>query len=188
MSSNATEAGASVDIDQARKIVEREVMASKPDCVLLSGAERAFARCFVFFYQSKNVVATGCFDDHLIGHGPVLVSREDGKVFETGSAFSVEHYVQAFEACGDPYGVPTEMISISGWSDGANRLEAIKLIRANSALSLTQATAVVENALSCRQAIFATATVQVAKAVVLGLQGHGFTSMQVWRIEAVRRN
>ena len=99
-----------MNLDQARAIFERNVLAPNSDRVLVEGATREYSRCFVFIYQSKKFVETGDFSEMLAGHGPVLVSREDGRVFETGSAFSVSHYVQAFEACGDPSGKPTETV------------------------------------------------------------------------------
>lgn len=170
-----------MNLDQARKIFERDVMALKADCVTIEAATQEFPRCFAFVYQSKKFVETGSFSEMLVGQGHVLISREDGRVFKTGSAFSVEHYVEAFEACGDPFGTPTATVKILAWNEGANKVEATKLVKAKSALGLSQAKAVVDNALSYKKSVFTTETVQDAKEAVLKLKEYGFVSIQLWR-------
>ena len=169
-----------MNVDQAREIFEREVMASKSDCVLVEGATREYPRCFVFIYQSKKFVETGDFGEMLVGHGPVLISREDGRVFETGSAFPTDHYVEAFEACGDPYGEPTDKVKIIGWNVGANKVQAVKLIRSKSEMGLSQAKAVIDNALSNEESIFTAGTVEEAEEAVGKLKEYGFNSIQLW--------
>jgi len=169
-----------MNLDQARKIFERDVMALKADCVTIEAATREFQRCFAFVYQSKKFVETGSFTEMLVGQGPVLISRVDGRVFETGSAFPVEHYVEAFEACGDPFGTPTATVRILAWNEGADKVEAIKLIKAKSALDLSQAKAVVDDVLSHKESVFTTETVQDAKEAVLKLKEYGFISIQLW--------
>lgn len=143
-----------MNLDQAREIFERNLMIANPDCALVADATREYPTCFVFFYQSKKFVDTGDHGEMLVGHGPVLVSREDGRVFETGSAFSVCHYVKAFEACGDPSGKSTAEVKIFGWRPEANKVRAIQLVKENSEMGLSQAKAVIDNALSNKEFFF----------------------------------
>lgn len=169
-----------MNLDQARRIFERNVSASNPDCALVEGATREFPRCFVFIYQSKKFVETGDCSDVLVGHGPVLISRVDGRVFETGSAFSVCHYVNAFEACGDPFGKPTDKVKIFGWNPGANKVRAIQLVKQKSEMSLSQAKAVIDHALLNEESFFTARTVEYAEEAVLELKENGFNSVQLW--------
>jgi ribosomal protein L7/L12 len=169
-----------VTLDQAREIFERTALASNADCVLVEGATCEFAGCFAFFYQSKKFVETGDFAEMLVGQGPVLISREDGKVFETGSAFSVHHYVAAFEACGDPFGEPTAKVKICGWNPGFDKVRAIQLVKAISEMGLSQAKSVIDHALSNSDSLFTARTVEDAEQAVVGLKENGFNSVQLW--------
>jgi ribosomal protein L7/L12 len=169
-----------VNLDQAREIFERDVLASNSDCAIVEGATREYPRCFVFIYQSKKFVETGDFSEMLVGHGPVLISREDGRVFETGSAFPMCHYVKAFEACGDPFGTPTEKVKIFAWSSGANKVRATQMVKEKSEMGLSQAKAVIDNALSNKESFFTARTVEHAEQAVVALRESGIDSVQLW--------
>ncbi len=55
---------------------------------------------WVFFYDSRRYLETGDLSFAVAGNAPYLVRRADGAVFETGTAFPVEHYIEDFEAGG----------------------------------------------------------------------------------------
>jgi ribosomal protein L7/L12 len=169
-----------MNLDDARRRVEKEVLSSKPDCALKEGNTREYPHCFVFIYQSKKYIETGDFHSMLVGHGPVLVARNDGSVFETGSAFPVEHYVEALKACGDPYGEPTENVKITGSREGANKVDATKLIKSKSGLGLAQAKSVIDSALDNKESVFSVCTVKDAEETVVTLNKIGFISTQLW--------
>lgn len=169
-----------MNLEEARKVFDKDVMASKPDCVVVEGATREYPHCFVFAYQSKKFVETGDVAAMLVGHGPILVSRHDGKVFETGSAFSVEHYVKNFEACGDPFGEPTERVKITGWREGANKVEATRLVKSKTGMGLAQAKAVIDNALLNKESLLIACAVEEAEELVAGLDTCGFNATQLW--------
>jgi ribosomal protein L7/L12 len=169
-----------MNIDDARRIVEKEVLSKKPDCALMESKTREYPRCFVFIYQSKKYIETGDFHSMLVGHGPVLVARDSGKVFETGSAFPIEHYVEALNACGDPYGEPTEKVKIAGWREGANKVEATKLIKSKSGIGLAQAKSIIDSVLENKESVFSVGTVKDAEVVAATLNKLGFSSMQLW--------
>ena len=38
----------------------------------------------------------------MAGNAPILVENATGKLFETGTAYSVEHYISQYEKYGDP--------------------------------------------------------------------------------------
>ena len=52
---------------------------------------------WVFFYDSKKGVDTGNFLDSLYGNTPLIVDREDGCVYETGTAYPVEVYIENYK-------------------------------------------------------------------------------------------
>ena len=51
---------------------------------------------WVFFYDSDRFLATRNIVDKVVGNGPVLISKEDGALHRTGSAFPVEYYIENF--------------------------------------------------------------------------------------------
>lgn len=169
-----------MNLDQAREIFENSVLALNSDCVIVEGATREYSRCFVFFYQSKKFIETGDVRAMLGGNGPVFVNREDGRVFETGSAFPVCHYVKAFETCGDPLGQLTEKVKIYSLNPGANRARAIQSVKEKSEMGLSQAKAVIDNVQANGESYFTALTVEYAEQAVVALKESGFDSVQLW--------
>lgn len=53
---------------------------------------------WVFFYNSKDYVENDDFSSMMVGHGPFIVCRGDGVIHQTGTAKSVEEYIEEFEA------------------------------------------------------------------------------------------
>jgi len=49
---------------------------------------------WLFYYNSAVFVETGEIGHLLVGNGPYLVERERGRVFETGTAYPVDHYLE----------------------------------------------------------------------------------------------
>ncbi|ODS23023.1 hypothetical protein AB835_11075 [Candidatus Endobugula sertula] len=167
-------------LSEARKIVEREILSSQPECAIIESATLEYSSCFVFYYQSKKFIETENFDEMLVGQGPVFVSRDNGEVYETGSAYSTEHYLKAFELCGNPYGQPTNKVKIVGWNEGANKVQATKLIKAVSGLGLSHAKAIVDTVLSNKESLFEVNTTEDVESVVTKLNEYGFISKQLW--------
>lgn len=57
---------------------------------------------WVFFNTSKKWSETKSVQYALAGNSPVIVERRTGKVLETGTAQSLDHYIERYEATGDP--------------------------------------------------------------------------------------
>jgi len=169
-----------MNLDDAREIFEREVLASRPDCSLVESASREYPRCFIFFYQNKKFIETGRFEDISVGNGPVLISRESGEVFETGSGFSVDHYLKAFDACGDPYGAPTDKVKILACNPTVDKIRAIRLVKEKSGLGLSEAKAAIDNVLSGKTSFFIARNKKCAEEAITALKDCGFESVQVW--------
>lgn len=52
---------------------------------------------WVFFYQSKKFNDTGIEDYMIFGTGPIIVTKDDGKMFTFGSARPSDQYILDFE-------------------------------------------------------------------------------------------
>jgi hypothetical protein len=53
--------------------------------------------CFVFVWNSAAYLASREPDDQLFGNAPVIVSKLDGTLVESGTAYPVEVYVRRYE-------------------------------------------------------------------------------------------
>jgi hypothetical protein len=83
---------------QALSYLRSQEAAAGFELVLLDDytLERAFG--WVFFYDSKCHVETGDFRNAVAGNAPIVVTKTDGQVHVTGTAFPIEHYLQKFES------------------------------------------------------------------------------------------
>jgi len=52
---------------------------------------------WVVYYDSRRHLETGDFRDALAGNAPYLVAREDGSLWETGTARPIEEYIRDAE-------------------------------------------------------------------------------------------
>ena len=53
---------------------------------------------WVYFYNSREFAATGDFKHSLVGNAPIIFCRADGKLYSTGTAQPIEHYVEEFRS------------------------------------------------------------------------------------------
>ena len=51
---------------------------------------------WVYFYDSSVHVATGNPADALVGNAPLIVDRIDGKLYVTGTAHPIDHYLDEY--------------------------------------------------------------------------------------------
>lgn len=51
---------------------------------------------WVYFYDGSVHVETGDVKDAVVGNAPLVVDRTDGKLYITGTAHPIEHYLQEF--------------------------------------------------------------------------------------------
>jgi hypothetical protein len=51
---------------------------------------------WLYFYDSSGHVETGSVSDALVGNAPLIVDRVDGKLYVTGTAHPIEHYLQEY--------------------------------------------------------------------------------------------
>ena len=52
----------------------------------------------VYFFNTKTFVDTGNFLHSLMGNAPIIADRADGKLYSTGTAHPIDHYLKEFRA------------------------------------------------------------------------------------------
>lgn len=86
--------------DEARALALGYVRSKEAEagCDLMLLDNKTIERNFgwVFFYDSKDRVETGDLRYALAGNAPVVVTRADGVLHETGTALPLEKYLERF--------------------------------------------------------------------------------------------
>ncbi|MGH1539877.1 MAG: hypothetical protein ACRBHB_05625 [Arenicella sp.] len=165
---------------EAREIVSKQIVGKLEEFSLMDESTQEFATCFAFYYQNNDYIKSRDFREMSVGAGPVLVCKQSGSVFETGSTYSTEQYVKAFESCGDPFGELTKNISVYGWREGANKVAATKLIKAKSGLNLRDSKNIIDKTLNNEESRFSTESVEESRLVNEELVEYGFKCKQLW--------
>jgi Immunity protein 35 len=86
---------------EARNLAISYVKALEPSvgCELVVLDSHTIEKPFgwIFFYDSRRHIETGHFRDALAGNAPIVVTRADGRVHPTGTAYPLEHYLKTFD-------------------------------------------------------------------------------------------
>lgn len=167
-------------LKEAQQIVEEKVMKDRTGCALMTEYTEEHRTCFTFIYQSSAYLKSKDMLDMVVGHGPILVDKNTGNIFETGSAYSTEHYVNAFESCGDPFASPTDQIRVQGWQIGARKIPATKFIKEVSGLPLNTSKKIIDDALDENPTTFSVSNTHTTIEVVTKLNEYGFICKQLW--------
>lgn len=144
---------------------------------------KEFTKCFAVFYQSDEYIKSKNFLKMIVGHGPVLVEKNTGKIFETGSVYVTEHYVTAFEITGDPFAELSSRIKIFGWEPGANKPSAVSAIYKNIGFKLKDAKLLIDNVLSGKTQVVECNDIETAEKLNDELKTNGFKSEHLWSNE-----
>jgi len=92
--------------EQAQQLVQKLITTPHPydypstdrDLVVLEKSTIEKPYGWVFFYNSRRFIETGNFGYALGGNGPILVTKETGKIIGFGTAYSIEDQLEKFEA------------------------------------------------------------------------------------------
>ncbi len=169
-----------MNINEAQKLVEDQVLSKLDNCSIMCDETIEYGFGWVFFYQTDSYIQSKDFRDMTVGHGPVIVDKTTGKLFETGSAHLTEQYVETFVACGDPFAEPTNRLEVSGWKEGANKVATTKYIKEVSGLGLKESKNIVDTALSNEPITFSVSSPAQAKEAVGVICGYNFFCRQLW--------
>ncbi|MVM29925.1 hypothetical protein GO755_07770 [Spirosoma sp. HMF4905] len=68
----------------------------KTTLVLTDSQEESFG--WIFFYNSKEFLETGNLSYALGGNSPIIINKQTGELWETGTAHPVEYYIEKYKA------------------------------------------------------------------------------------------
>jgi hypothetical protein len=86
---------------EAQDIMVRHLLELETDAIpLVLLEEHTMEEDFgwVFFWTSKKYLETGADEDMLLGNCPLIVDNEDGSIHDTGTAQSIEYYIEEYRA------------------------------------------------------------------------------------------
>ena len=69
---------------------------------------------YSLYYNSARYKETRNIKDSVIGQGPLIVEKSTGRIFSTGSANTIEYYVENLLKGGHPYSQPSNEFTVSG--------------------------------------------------------------------------
>jgi len=151
------------------------------DAIVVDEYTQEFDVGWVFYYQSARFLETGEFGFSLVGNAPFFVSRLDGYTAFISYLRPIVESIEAFRACGDANAYQVGKVRLTGWLPGADRVEAIQLVRKFASLSLEEAKQAVDCCLASQNADIETSDVASAKDLVARLAEIGFLSAVVYR-------
>ncbi len=56
-----------------------------------------FSEGWFFCFQSREYLETGDFSTQLIGNSPFIIDKDNGEIYELGTAYPIEMYLQEYE-------------------------------------------------------------------------------------------
>lgn len=94
----------------ARELVYEKVGGTSPnlpeddEIIILDEATIEKPWGWVFFYTSRKWFETKDIKYAIAGNAPIIVEKDTGKLITTGTAHSIEYYIQNYEESGSPHG------------------------------------------------------------------------------------
>lgn len=72
-------------------------------CMLVDSATESTPEAFVFYYNTE--AGDGCDESsaRLAGNGPLIVTREDGRVHSCGSGYPTQYFLENLKRFGSAY-------------------------------------------------------------------------------------
>ena len=108
-------------------------------------AEHSFG--WLFFYTSQDFIRTRDPNDAVGGNAPLLVERETGRLFVTGTAYPTQHYLDRYLETGDPHGEISRCVVLGTPASRPNKLATIQAIRDLAGLAMTDAKSLIDRCL-----------------------------------------
>ncbi|SFJ69974.1 ribosomal protein L7/L12 [Jannaschia pohangensis] len=168
-----------ITIDAAREIAKRHVQSLGEDLMLFDKPITFGDYGWVFSFQSKVFIETNDIRDALVGNAPILVDSDKGQIFTLGTAYEVSKYINIYQRFGDPHAEPGSFVELSGWSEGANKVMATKIIKELTQLGLKDAKGAVEACLEGQRPIVHCADPESAEILAHELSVVGFDARQL---------
>ena len=159
---------------QAQEIIEQRLSKAHPPVTIIPQATIEKDWGWVFFYDSTAYLEGKDEDGWLCGNAPYIVERETGMVHETGTADPIDFYIENFEATGDPYGKPGNVIFIASAQDTHDLMAATKLVHQQCAMGLADARQQLQSVIDGGTIYLLVSDPEVAKGLSVQLAEAGF--------------
>jgi hypothetical protein len=114
-----------ITFEEAKQIALNKI---GPDCALYEHGIIEKPYGWYFYYQSKAYFVSGNRKDMFVGSGGFIVERGDGRVFEFGSAYSLERNFAAYEAGFKFHSYDLTIISVSDRKQTVSLLHKLDMI------------------------------------------------------------
>ncbi|TVZ40861.1 immunity protein 35 of polymorphic toxin system [Alteromonadaceae bacterium 2753L.S.0a.02] len=92
--------------EKAKEIVERHINSmTQPEedrYIVVDESTISKDWGWVFFYTSEKWHTTRELRYAVVGNAPLIVEKDSGNLFVTGTAMPIENYIQRYETVGDP--------------------------------------------------------------------------------------
>jgi Immunity protein 35 len=115
---------------------------------LLPESTTEFSFGWLFFYNSEDFIRMGDPMDAVGGNAPLLVERETGRLFVTGTALPTQAYVDRYLETGDPHGEVSRCVLLDARPSLPDKLPTIRAIRELTGLAISDAKAAIDQCLN----------------------------------------
>ncbi|MES2595396.1 MAG: YrhB domain-containing protein [Verrucomicrobiota bacterium] len=147
--------------------------------VLNDAATQSYDFGWVFFWQNRKFLETRDTSFMLVGNAPLLVDRNTGALYVTGTGRSLEYYISNYRLTGDPHREPVWHLTFTQPEDSAKTREAVLLFRDTFKLPLQEAKQAVDHLLKGTQSTFKIGSEERAQQLSASFQNIGFPSQPV---------
>lgn len=86
-----------ISIEQAKHLAEEEISKIDPDKSLIFESFSEFNEGWFFYFTSKKYLETHNVLDRIVGLGPIIIGKETGAIFQAGSAFDEDYWIEKFK-------------------------------------------------------------------------------------------
>jgi len=165
-----------LNFEQSRAIAQKFVQElDSPEHLVLSNWFEKSQICYAFAYNTKDCIEKGDMLAAIVGHGPLIVDRRDGRVIETGSGVNRATYFENYEKRGDPYKEVGAEVEISNETQDKNRISAILAVKEFTSLGLKDAKIIFEKVIGGETVTVTARTIEFADTLETSLRSFGYS-------------
>jgi len=114
-----------ITFEEAKQIALNKI---GPNCALFEDRIIEKPYGWYFCFQSKAYFASGNWKDALVGSGGFIVERADGRIFEFGSAYTLERNLAAYEAGFKFYSQDLTITAVSDMKQTVSLLHKLDMV------------------------------------------------------------
>ncbi len=118
-------------------------------------------------------------DNPVAGNAPLIIDRQTGNLFVTGTSLPISAYIHNFRLTGDPQAAFGNTVVLELPGDDARRIDAVVTIRDCARVSLGDAKKVLEDCLGRKKPSVELESMEIAAAFTERLSAMGFTVRRI---------